>query len=152
MGSCFSKEQIYETNIYDHNISGLKIVKNKPINILYLEDAEIHYFLLKFMFHRYIDANINIIWKTTNEECYNYIENYNVDLLFVDRVLTNEIGDDLILKIRDNNIFDLKKIIIISAINKQEDIQKFIDMGIFYFKKPLDTEIFISVMKQVFSI
>ena len=151
MGCIFSKKRnnnILNTNINDKN---LKIYKKSNINILYLEDVEIHYDLLTFILHTYIDNNINIIWKKTVNECYDYLENNQIDLIFVDRLLKNEMGDDLITKIKNNNIFPLNKIIIISAINKVDEIQKFVDMGLFYFKKPLNTAIFIRTMKNVFN-
>lgn len=147
MGCIFIKPTIISSS----NINGLKLPRKNKYTVLYLEDAEIHYDLLLFIFKKYINPNVNIIWKTTINDGYNYLENNEIDLIIIDRILkNNEMGDDMINKIKENNIFDLSKVIIISAINKIEDIQKFIDMGIFYFKKPLDTNEFIHSMKKIF--
>lgn len=150
MGCLISKQtkNIGNTNITDKN---LKIINKPGIKILYLEDAEIHYDLLNFLFHNYVSKNIEIIWKKTIDSAFNYLQNNQVNLVFIDRLLENEMGDDLIYKLKETGIYDLKKIIIISSINKPEDIQKFIDMGIFYIKKPIDTNEFIKTMKNVFN-
>ena len=146
MGCCFGLNK--QTNI-DNNLK----IKKKDINILYVEDCDIYMPLMKFIFNKYLkNINFNITLKDNVNDAYEYIKNNDIDLIFLDRQLKNkETGDTLIDILIDEQIYDIKKIIIISAIDNLDDIQTFLDMGIYYLKKPIDIPIFIKTIENIFT-
>ena len=148
MGCCFAKSKLKATNINDN----FKIQIKEPINILYVEDVEIYYNLMKHIFEKYINLNVNLIWKKNVKDAYESIENDNIDVIFIDRILENEMGDDLINRLIDEKKFDISKIIIISSVDNLKDIESYIELGISYFMKPLDMKLFIKNMMQIFHI
>lgn len=147
MSCCFRLKKKEETNIDDN----LKINK-KDVSILYVEDCDIYMPLMKFIFEKYLkNINLKIELKNNINDAYDYIKNNNVDLIFLDRELNNEeIGDTLIGMLINEEIYDITKIIIISAIDNLDDIQTFLDMGVYYFKKPLDVPLFIKKIENIF--
>lgn len=146
MGCCFRKP-MKETNIDDN----LKIEKT-DVTILYVEDCEMYMPLMKFIFSKYCNnINLDLIWRKNIQDAHDYIKNNPIDLIFLDRELKDgEMGDDLVDIIFKEKIFDLNKIIIISSLENVTDIQKYLDMGVYYFKKPIDIEIFITKIKNIF--
>ena len=149
MGNCFGKKKIKQTNINNT----LKINKiETEINILYVEDCQMYCPLMKFILAKYSNLNIKLIWKNNITEAHEYVLNNDIDLIFLDRELSNgERGDDLIEKFLQEKTFDVKKIIIISSLDNLNEIQHFLDIGVFYFTKPIDIDIFISKIKGIFS-
>ena len=149
MGNCFGKKKIKPTNI-DNT---LKIKKtDREIKILYVEDCQMYCPLMKFILGKYSNLNIELIWKTNITEAHEYILNNKIDLIFLDRELGNgERGDDLIEKFLQEKTFDVKKIIIISSLDDLNEIQHFLNLGVFYFTKPIDINIFMSKIKGIFN-
>ena len=106
MGCIFS-HTFYQHNENKDNQDNPKKMITKPLTILYLEDNEIYCDILQYILKSYVSSNVTIIWKETVNECYEYLKNNQIDLLFIDRILeNNEKGDELIQKINDEKLFD----------------------------------------------
>ena len=149
MGCIFS-HTFHQHNENKDNQDNPKKMITKPLTILYLEDNEIYCDILQYILKSYVSSNVTIIWKETVNECYEYLKNNQIDLLFIDRILeNNEKGDELIQKINDEKLFDPHKIIIISSLNDIENINEFIKSGMVYFKKPLNTQEFVGSMQTI---
>ena len=153
--SCNSSKKINTTNINDKN---LKITENK-INIIYLEDIELHFDLLNFILNHYLNTdsknnkkNFNLCWGKTIQEAYNFIRDDNkYDLIFIDRKLSNnENGDDFVDRIVREKLIPINKIIFLSELTIDNKCQKYIDKGAFYIKKPIDVNRLIETMKNIF--
>ena len=147
MGNCFGKKKLKPTNI-DNT---LKINKTK-INILYVEDCEMYFPLMKFIFSKYSNLDIELIWRTNITDAHEYASTNKVDLIFLDRQLKDgDKGDDLINQFIKDKSFDIKKIIIISSLSDLDEIQHFLDLGVFYFTKPIDINIFMDKINGIFN-
>lgn len=128
-----------------------KIINNGDvINIMYLEDNEIYFILMKHIFDQYINNDkINLVRKTTIDDAYNFIVNNDVHLIFLDRVIgKNMRGDDLYNKLKDEK-YDVSNIIFISAIDNLKDIDYYEKNGIKYFIKPLKIERFVKFINNI---
>lgn len=145
--NCFKSSK--NNNNQNNNDKSLKL--KKIIKILYVEDLEIYSNLMAHILQKYLnnEASFEIIWKTNNQEAYEYIINNPDDIgfIFVDRLLKNESGDELIKKIKDENLFPLNKILIISSLHNEVD--KYKELGINYFIKPLDISEFVELVKKI---
>lgn len=117
--------------------------------ILYLEDDKLHVNLFSFIVKKYVKGTINVIWRKTIDTAYNYIINNKVDIVFIDRILDNGVGDDLIYRILINNNINNDKIFILSSINNINEIEKFNKLGIKYYTKPINTNLLISDLKKL---
>ena len=140
MGCCLSKN-----NVNDYEFPN-------PLNILYIEDCESYLNLMKYIFDNRVDQNINVVWKANVDEGLEYLNNNNVDLIFLDRNLRTEKiqdGDNLIKIIKDQKIFDLRRVIIISGVENKDDIIYFNKLGITYFVKPIKVEEFLKTIKEI---
>lgn len=131
----------------------IKQLKKPNINILYVEDNEIYFVIMKEIFHQYIHHdNVNLIMKKTISSAYEYIKNNDVDLIFLDRVLNNsngwELGDTLYHKLVDDN-YDVSKIIYISSCDNIEDIKNCELLGIKYFIKPIKFDKFVKFINDI---
>ena len=124
------------------------ILLSDKVNILYIEDSDIHVQLLTHILKKHCQRCV-LIHRPTVINGYKYLKFNKVDFLIIDRYLNNESGDDLIDLIEQEKSFDLNNIIIISEISEPNDIQKYTDMGIKYFIKPLDIEEFIRYIKMM---
>lgn len=126
----------------------IKENEQKVFKILYVEDSDIYISLLEFVLEKYLKIKFKLIHKKTISEVIKYMndESNKIDLILLDRELQNEMGDQLIKE----NIFNDKKVIIISNIDNEEDIERFSNLGINYFVKPLDIKSFIEAMEEVF--
>lgn len=121
--------------------------------ILYVEDSEIYYTLMQFILQKYNNLNITLVWKKTISTAYDYIKSHKIDLLFLDRLLENEMGEDLIKIINEEQLpLDNSRIIIISTLDNPDEVKFFSDMGIKYFKKPINIELFINQINKLFDI
>lgn len=139
-------------NYLDSNIK-IKQLKKPIINILYVEDNEIYFVIMKEIFQQYIrHKNVNMVMKSDIESAYEYIKNNNVDLIFLDRVLNNgddyEIGDALCHRLINEN-YDTSKIICISSCDKIEDIRDYEALGIKYFTKPIKFDKFVKLINTI---
>lgn len=143
-----SKEEKICNDYLKRNIPMSDLSHKGVINILYLEDNEIYFVLMKYIFEQYINKeNINMVMKTTIPDAYNYIKNNDVDLIFLDRVLDNGIfGDELYNKLLEDN-YDVSNVIFISSVDNLEDIERYEQSGIKYFTKPLKIDKFVKFIK-----
>ena len=130
------------------NINNIQINKTTNINILYIEDNKVYFFLINQILKKHYKDDINLIWKDNITDGYNYIKNNNVDLILLDRTLEDGTGDDLIYKLKDED-YDIKKIILISVIDELTDVDKFNKMGLNYYIKPLKVQEFINIMNII---
>ena len=136
MGSCVSNDK---HKMQKTDRKGNKQISSSQIDILYVEDTEIYVAVMKYIFQQIItNRTVNFIWRKTNNEAYNYIRNNHVDWIFLDRQLQNEMGDDLISRILETNLFDTRKIIVISCLDDLQEVRSFTKRGMHYFQKPLD--------------
>lgn len=145
---------IFGKSINNTNINGnFKIDENiNTINILYVEDSNIYFFLVDYILSKYIDRPINFIHTKTIRESYDHIKTNKYDIVFIDRELNDgEMGDDLIDRIITEKLVEPNKIVIISYLEDLNDIKKYLNMGVFYFLKPLDVKKFIETIKKIFN-
>ena len=117
--------------------------------ILYLEDDELHVKLFSFIIKKYVNNNIDVIWKKTIDNAYDYLINNKVDIVFIDRILDDGVGDDLVYRILINKIIDKNKVFILSSINNINEIEKFNKLGIKYYTKPINTKLLITDLKKL---
>ena len=130
------------------NINNIQIKKETNINILYIEDNKVYFFLIKQILKKNFKDDINFIWKDNITDGYNYIKNNEVDLILLDRTLGDGTGDDLIYKLKDED-YNIKKIILISVIDELRDVEKFNKLGLNYYVKPLKVQDFVKVMNII---
>jgi DNA-binding NtrC family response regulator len=137
------KEEKICDKYLNKNIIMKDLSHNQVINILYLEDNEIYYVLMKYILEQNISHSINMVMKTTIPDAYDYIQTNHVDLIFLDRVLENGfLGDELYYKLLDEK-YDVSKIIFISSVDSLADIDRYEQCGIKYFTKPLKIDKFV---------
>ena len=135
MGNCFS-------NNTDKN--------KKTLQILYVEDVFIHFSLLQLVLQKHYTHNeVELIHTSSVKESYKYIQENQVDLILLDRFLVEEKGDDLIELLKEDNLFPLNRIVIISANENPNDIEKFTKDGVVYFTKPLQINKFIEKINSI---
>jgi CheY-like chemotaxis protein len=133
------------------NIKNIKITKKTDINILYIEDNQIYFFLIKQILKKHYKEKINITWKIDLASGYKYIKENDIDLILLDRTLNDGLGDDLIYKLQKEN-YNIKNIILISVIDELKDVEKFNKMGLNYYIKPLKVQEFVKTMDIIFDI
>jgi response regulator RpfG family c-di-GMP phosphodiesterase len=133
------------------NIKNIKITKKCDINILYIEDNKIYFFLIKQILKKHYQDKINITWRIDLASGYKFIKENDVDLILLDRTLDDGLGDDLIYKLEAEN-YNIKKIILISVIDELTDVEKFNKMGLNYYIKPLKVQEFVKTMDIIFGI
>ena len=121
-----------------HNDVIIPKQKTKQKHILYLEDMEIHYDLLRLVMSKYTKDEIILHWSTNSNDAKKILNQYPIDGMIVDRKLNNELGEDFVGYVLNNNLFDPKKIIILSALSENEAVKTFIDNGVKYMQKPMD--------------
>ena len=122
---------------------------NNDINILYVEDVEIYFNFMEFIITKLNSDHVNLIWKTNTSDAYEYIKNEKIDFIFVDRMLVEERGDTLIETILEEKLLNVEHIIIISALNDSTEVEKYRDIGLTYFIKPLNIQKFINRMNKL---
>lgn len=132
------------------NIKNIHIEKKTGINILYIEDNQIYFFLIKQILKKHYKNDVNIIWKTCLKDGYQYIKDNEIDLILLDRTLDDGLGDDLIYKLEKED-YNIKKIILISVIDDLRDVEKFNKMGLNYYIKPLKVQEFVKTMDIIFN-
>ena len=145
-----NKEIIINTEFLTNKIeNNLKINKKENINVLYVEDNQVYFSLMKYIFKKHIRKKVNFHWKKTVKEAYNFIKTIDIDLIFLDRQLNDEMGDDLLqLLLMDK--YNISKVIFISALDDIDDINKYEKMGIYYYVKPIKIDQFIKTMNKIF--
>ena len=113
--------------------------KNKSINILYLEDTEIHADLLSLILKNYINKEVNIIWADNIKAAEDYIHQYNFDLIFIDRNINGNLeGDNFLNNIVNKKLIDKNKIVVISATPNEGKTLINNDFYVKYITKPID--------------
>ena len=132
------------------NINNIKINKTTDINILYIEDNQVYFFLIKQILKKHFKGDINLIWKDNITDGYTYIKNNEIDLILLDRTLGDGTGDDLIYKLKDED-YNIKKIVLISVIDELKDVEKFNKLGLNYYIKPLKVQEFVKIMNIIFN-
>lgn len=122
-------------------MGGLSSKKNhKIINILYLEDVELHYDLLNYILHTHLNYKVNITWVKNSKDAYNYLNNNKIHILMIDRMLNNELGEDFTEKVLKEKLLDLTQIIYVSALEIDDICKKHIVNGALYIKKPINVK------------
>ena len=122
----------------------------KTKKILYLEDVEIHYDLMRFVTNKYTKEHIEICWVVTILQAKSILKEENICGIIVDRKLgDNEMGEDFVEYLVDNNLFDPNKIIILSALSKNEEMKKLTDVGVKYMQKPMDIVKFKNYIEEI---
>lgn len=131
-------------------MGGLGSKKNhKIINILYLEDVELHYDLLNYILHTHLNYKVNITWVKNSKDAYNYLNNNKIHILMIDRMLNNELGEDFTEKVLNEKLLDLTQIIYVSALEIDDICKKHIVNGALYIKKPINVKEIKKVMEQL---
>lgn len=131
------------------NIKMKNLSHKELINIMYVEDNEIYFILMKYIFEKYINKqNINIVRKSTISDAYDYIKNNNIDIIFLDRLLENNVcGDELYNKLLEEN-YDVSSVVFISSADDLDEIERYEQNGIKYFTKPLKIDKFVQFIES----
>jgi len=114
-------------------------IDSNSINILYMEDTQIHFELMSFMLDNYTNKKINLFWAKNMKEGYKYFKDNRVDMAFIDRIIDKrKEGDLLINQIVLEKLIDINKIIVISSDENTTPLEKYIKKGLIYLKKPVN--------------
>ena len=140
MGCIFSTQN-------DIVIPKSKNIKTK--HILYLEDMEIHYDLLRLVMQKYTKDEIVLHWATNSTDAKKLLDENHIDGMIVDRRLGDELGENFVKYVLDNKLFDPKKIIILSALSENDDVKCLIDTGVKYMQKPMDIIVFKEYVNEI---
>lgn len=138
MGNCLNKKNTLK--------------KEPTINMLYIEDIELHYDLLSFVMAKHIPYTATILWTDNIVTAYTHIKNKNLDLLCVDRLLNKEnleLADNFVEQIISEKLIDPDKIIFISALQLNDKCKELVEKGVHYVRKPIDVKIFKNIVTNI---
>ena len=118
-------------------------------NVLIVEDSTVMRSMIKKILN-IGDFHFNLIFESENgDDAIKILENYNIDLVFVDINMPVMRGDVLIDKIRENPKTADMAIIVISSESSFQNINNLLNKGIRFVHKPFTPEELYSVVKDL---
>ncbi|MCX8058870.1 MAG: response regulator [Spirochaetes bacterium] len=122
-------------------VNNFNVTSLENIKILIVDDEVINRNILinslKNLF-----KEIDVLEASSGIEAYNCIKNEKIDIVFLDIIMPEMDGFQLIERLKNDNLFDNLVIIVISALEDSENINQAFLKGVFdYIVKPLDTNL-----------
>lgn len=109
-------------------------MENSPC-ILIVDDVEINVTLISCFFKK---LPYTILTANSGEEVFDILANKRVDVILLDLIMPGMDGYEVLRRIRSNAATSAIPVIVLSALNMHEDIDKAMDMGANeYINKPL---------------
>jgi CheY-like chemotaxis protein len=107
--------------------------------ILVIDDSETNLLLFESMFEN--DPRVEVLLKDNGKDIENYCLQQKPDLILLDLMMPHIHGFDVLKSLQTNPVLNQIPVIIISALEGQEDIKKGIELGATdYIVKPVDYE------------
>jgi len=114
--------------------------------ILIVDDSTTNIFLLENLLH---EQGFDVITALTGRDALNLVEKKQPDLVLLDIMMPEMSGYEVLRNIIQNMQLSETKVMMVTAKNTQEDIDKAMEFGaIDYITKPIDTELILSKIRK----